>query len=90
MTLIYIIVILSSAKSLSIGQFKKVCEKQTDRADIRGSGGTIILLALDFSVLKTKYLQQSEILSWVDLGCILEGMSILASVKQYNCCIHFL
>ena len=68
---------------------RKYVKKQTDRADIRGSGGTIILLALDFSVLKTKYLQQSEILSWVDLGCILEGMSILASVKQYNCCIHF-
>lgn len=23
------------------------------------------------------------------LGVHLEGMSILASVKQYNCCIHF-
>ncbi|MCT7675254.1 MAG: hypothetical protein N4S02_03750 [Lactobacillus iners] len=78
-----------SLKQYHLDSLSRYVKKQTRRADIKGSGGTIFLLVLDFSALRQKYLQQSEILSWVDLGCILEGMSILASVKQYNCCIHF-
>ncbi len=53
MTLIYIIVILLMAsKRYQSDKFKKVCENKQIELDIRGSGGTIILLALDFSVYK--------------------------------------
>lgn len=68
---------------------KNYIQRQINRSDIKGNGGTIFLLCLDFNILKSKYLQQSDILSWVDLGCLLEGMSIITALQSYRCCIHF-
>lgn len=62
---------------------------QCNRSDIQGKNGTIFLFLIDFYRLSLKYDEQSEILSFVNIGCLLQAMSLLASWKQYNSCIHF-
>lgn len=80
-----------NGKSVSIrsAALKSRFENEVIRADIHGKGGSYIFLALLKNALTTKYLKQGELLTFVDIGCFLEGVSLLAAWMQLVGCIHF-
>lgn len=61
---------------------------EIDRIDIKGTGGNYIFIMIS-DELSLKYGNQSEILELVNVGCVLQSISILAATKGYRGCIHF-
>lgn len=59
------------------------------RKDICGSGGTYLFVSLIMNALTEKYVDQDLLLKMVDVGCLLQSMSLLASWKGLRGCIHF-